>query len=288
MTGQGKPNKDEQDRELLDELIRAVAEFRAHAAERHWWWRMTFLALAATAVFLGARHVASDMAGVLPVSGTQRGTVSVVDIAGEIHRDAKASAARIVPLIRKACSTRSVSALVLAIDSTGGNVAEADQIARAITACQGADGKPVFAAIGGSGVSAAYLIAAQADRIIANRFALVGSVGAVITPFPAGDKSDAEGAGEPIASGEMKLMLSGGDSAEGREAVTQLVKAAAREFEETLRARRPGIRDWDAVMSGQTFDARTAQEMGLVDGIGTLDEVLDTHFKDLVPVRESP
>ena len=125
-----------------------------------------------------------------PIFGIRLGPkvagVAVVPIAGEIGGRGGVSADLLVPQIQAACRSARMEAVILRISSPVGSPSEAERIGQALDACRSQDtSKPVIAVIEGMGASAAYMVAMQADEVVANRYALVGSIGAVMRTFDA-------------------------------------------------------------------------------------------------------
>jgi capsid assembly protease len=78
----------------------------------------------------------------------------------------------------------SITAIALNIDSPGGEVAGVNEFARMIFDARGR--KPIVAYVDGLGASAAYWIASQADEIVVDATAMLGSIGVVAAvPNPA-------------------------------------------------------------------------------------------------------
>src|SRR5690606_34952158 len=111
-----------------------------------------------------------------PMLGWSRGptgdVVAVIPVSGAIGAQPSASAKQLVPLIDRACRSKTTKALVLNINSPGGSPGDAARIAEALQVCKQDDrSTPVYAVIESTGASAAYLIAAGADEIYAGRYA---------------------------------------------------------------------------------------------------------------------
>ena len=226
--------------------------------------------------------------------GPTRESVAVIPIEGEIDQSARVSADRVVPLIRAACGDEHIKGVVLRITSPGGSPTEAQRMARALDACRGKTGsKPVIAMIEGLGASAAYLLASHADRVIANDYALVGSIGAVMSGFDVSDGLTKLGVREQTyASGELKTTLSPWHAATPAQARTaqSLVDAAGRVFADDVRARRGErlAKDAKDLFSGRLWVAADAKALGLIDDVGIYDDVLKDSFGDLPAHRYEP
>lgn len=175
----------------------------------------------------------------------------------------------------EALEDESVKAVVLRVDSPGGTVAASQEIARYVADSD----KPVVVSVGDLCASGAYMVASQADRIVAMEGSSVGSIG-VIMQIPnltelldkvgvdyqvliAGDKKDE---GSPFRSlTEEEIVAFQGELdiiheqfiavvAEGRGMDTSAVGELA---------------------TGQTFLGSTALDNGLIDEIGTLSDAYE-------------
>lgn len=80
-------------------------------------------------------------------------------------------------LIKKADSDPSIGAIVLEINSNGGNLVAAEQMVESINKTN----KPIVAWIGNNGTSVAYYVATGTDEIIADRGSIVGGIGVLLT-----------------------------------------------------------------------------------------------------------
>ena len=95
----------------------------------------------------------------------------------------------------RCCATRattnSVKALVLRVDSPGGEVFASEQIRREVAALKGA-GKPVVVSMGDVAASGGYWISMNADRIYADPSTITGSIGifGLIPTHPAHARQD--------------------------------------------------------------------------------------------------
>ena len=113
--------------------------------------RSIFVGIAATSFFMYVFFYATALGyKVLP----RTHTVAVVRVHGEIGADSQASAAKIIPVLKRAFELPSVQAIILSIDSPGGQPVEAERIYRAIAEMRKENPKPVVAAINNMGASA--------------------------------------------------------------------------------------------------------------------------------------
>ena len=216
--------------------------------------------------------------GPLPFSNV----VGVIRIDGEISSQSLASAKRVLPLLEKAFANPRVKAVVLSIDSPGGAPAESERIYTAIERLKKQHAKPVVAVINSMGASAAYMIAIHADKIYAGKYSLVGSIGAIITAWDVHKAIKRVDVAQHIyASGKLKSLLNpfAPISEEADAKTRQLVSQVGGSFlEEVKRARGPHLKESIDYGSGEVWSGQEAKEIGLVDGISTVDEIVSTNW----------
>ena len=206
--------------------------------------------------------------------------VGVVRIDGEIGAQKTASADKVIPALEKAFSSNAVKAIVLAIDSPGGSPVEAERIYTAIGTFKKKHDKPVYAVISNLGASAAYMIAMHTDKVIAGRMSLVGSIGAIMAPWQL-DRAIArvDVSQRVYASGKLKAFLNPFTpvSPEVDAKAKRLVEQMGATFVKDLREARAGaLKAGVDFGSGEIWGGLEAKELGLVDAIGTLDDVVSS------------
>ena len=81
-----------------------------------------------------------------------------------------------VKIIRKAYNDESVKALVLSVDSGGGSAYASEVIADELEKFKNS-GRPIIASMGGVAASGGYYISTPADKILAERHTITGSIG---------------------------------------------------------------------------------------------------------------
>ena len=179
--------------------------------------------------------------------------------------------------LRNALRDPQVKAIMLVVDSPGGNIAGtgdlADEVARA------AQQKHITAYIEDLGASAAYWVASQATEVIANSSAFVGSIGTymVIQDFSV----QAEQMGvkvHVIRAGEFK-----GAAVPG----TEVTDAQLAEFQRVVdsvnglfvagvaRGRALDADTATALADGRVHIAAEAALLGLIDDVGTFDDAMN-------------
>lgn len=117
---------------------------------------------------------------------TLRDGVAVIPVAGPIMRYANlftrisgaTSTQELATDLQAALDDPKVRAIVLNVDSPGGEATGINELADMIHAARGK--KPIKAYVGGTGASAAYWIASAADEVVVDDTALLGSIGVVV------------------------------------------------------------------------------------------------------------
>lgn len=246
--------------------------------------KRVFITLIALSALLFYLVFYANLLGVDSAPSTS--SVALIPIHGAISSESDASADAVIPLIERACESDSVQHIVLEINSPGGAPNESERIVAAIEGCRADTGKKFTALIDGVGASAAYMIAIHADEVVAGRYSIVGSVGAIMRYVDASQAATRLGLREHVyRSGALKggpSPMSGSD--EGLDSVNQeMVVRLGQDFLAEVYAQR-GDRlkaPKEDVFTGRIWTAPDAMAMGLIDRVATLEELQRTDFKDL-------
>lgn len=184
--------------------------------------------------------------------------------------------------LERAGKDDAVKAVVLRIDSPGGEVLAADDIARAIAEFQDEHNKPVIAAMLGLAASGGYYVAAPCRWIVANPMTLTGSIGVIMSGYNYRGLMDKAGV-RPVVfkSGRLKNMLSGSRAQdeippEEAELLTGLISETFERFKEVIaegRGDRLG-ENWQDFADGRIFLGTEAEERGFVDQLGDFDDAV--------------
>lgn len=221
--------------------------------------------------------------------------VGVVRIDGQIEPGGLASAEKVVPALRKAFESDRVKAVIISIDSGGGSPVESERIYRVIQSYRQSHPKPVVAVVNSLGASAAYMIAMHCDKIVAGKYSLVGSVGAIMAGWDLHKAMERIDISQRVyASGNLKAMLNPfiPMTAEADRKAQDLVSQLGQEFASELTAARgPKLKANINYATGEVWGGVQAAEIGLVDEIGTLDDYIqktwDRPMYDYGPRRAS-
>lgn len=180
-----------------------------------------------------------------------------------------------------AAADPAVTAIVLEIDSPGGQVDGVMALAQQVAQVRAA-GKPVVAWISGVGASGAYWIASAAERVvIADYTTIVGSIGVVATHVDVSAREAQMGVKTTeITAGKYKRIASqyAPLTEEGRQTMQDQVNAIYSVFVDSVAANR-GVtvgQVLDDMADGRVFIGQQAVVAGLVDGVSTLTEVIQS------------
>ncbi len=249
----------------LNRVYEAMGDaLRRHTLPRPLWKR---LARARKRERKALMQAAGD-AGVPP-----RKRIFVLSFSGDMRASAVESLRQEVTAVL--AQSRPGDEVLLRLDSSGGVVhgygLAASQLDRLK---QG--GVRLVVAIDKVAASGGYMMAAVADEIIAAPFAIVGSIG-VVASVPNFRRllNKASIDVEHLTAGEYKRTLSlvGENTDKGREKFKAQLDETHELFKAFLAAHRPKL-DLARVATGEHWYGTQALELGLVDGLGTSDDLL--------------
>ena len=178
----------------------------------------------------------------------------------------------------RALADDELDAVVLVIDSPGGDVAGMAEAVGRMRAAAAASGKPVYAFADEQACSAAYAIATVAEKIFMPPSGVTGSIGTACIHADQSAALESEGVKVTIVrSGDRKM--EGGPleplTPEARNAYQAKVNAAATQFASIVAEARGGNAARWLALEGRSVLAPEALELGLVDGVKSLDDVID-------------
>lgn len=220
---------------------------------------------------------------------TVQDRVAVIDIEGTIMSGSAeenlfgqasgVTSGSIMKQIREAAADDSVKALVLRIDSGGGSATAAEEISRELLRFKTETKKPIIAAMGDMGASAAYWIAACcSDKIYANATTLTGSIGVYMPYMNTEELYKKIGiTSEKIKSGPYKDILSNDRPMTAEEKI--ILQNIVNEIYESFIATVAVGRQMDAakvrqLADGRIYTGQQAKNVGLVDEIGNYYDAL--------------
>ncbi len=180
-------------------------------------------------------------------------------------------------LIRDTTEQAGVRAIVLRINSGGGSMFASEIIRQQVLGARAA-GIPVVVSMGAIAASGGYYIAAEADEIWATPSTITGSIG-VFAAFPTFEQLlqrlgvYTDGVGTTTMAGSLRADRP--LNPELVEALNSGVQFAYQRFLEIVaEGRDMTVDEVDPLAQGRVWSAPDALEVGLVDGLGGLDEAV--------------
>ena len=176
-------------------------------------------------------------------------------------------------LLREARDDKDVKAVVLRVDSPGGEVFASEQIRREVVALKAA-GKPVVVSMGDLAASGGYWISMNADRIYADPSTITGSIG-IFGMIPNVARSldkigvHTDGVGTTRFAGAFDITRPM-DPAVGQVIQSVINKGYADFTGKVADARHKPVEAVDEVARGRVWSGAQAKERGLVDDFGGL------------------
>jgi protease-4 len=191
----------------------------------------------------------------------------------------------------RAADDKKVKAVILKVDSPGGEVMASDDIARAITEFQSHAGKPVVVSMGSLAASGGYYVSAPCEWIVANELTITGSIGVIMHGFNYRGLMDKVGlVPEVYKSGKFKDMMSGSRepgsiTPEERAMVQKLIDETFAKFKSVVAEGRKSAHesnkdgqalaaDWADYADGRVLSGKEAFKLGFVDQLGTFDDAV--------------
>lgn len=202
---------------------------------------------------------------------------AVIEIRGEIAAGAQSSADNIVGAMKSAFEDKGAQAVVLLIDSPGGSPVQAGIINDEMTRLKALHQKKVYAVVEETCASAAYYIAAGADEIYVDKASLVGSIGVLMDGFGFTGLMDKLGIERRLmTAGENKALLDpfSPQNPDQKAYIQSMLGEIHAQFIEVVKRGRGGrLKETPDMFSGLVWSGPKAIELGLADGLGSLDSV---------------
>ncbi len=216
---------------------------------------------------------------------TGRGRIGVVEIKGPIT-DSKS----IIDQILRYKKDKGVKAIVLRIDTPGGEVGPSQEIYEEIKRLRAAR-KKVVASMGSVATSGGYYIACACDKIVANPGTVTGSIGVIMEYINIEELLRKLGLKSMvIKSGKYKDILSPTRELTGeeRKILQDVIDNVHEQFiEVVVQGRRLGKGEISKIADGRIFSGRQAKAIGLVDQLGNLQDAIDL-AAEMVGIKGEP
>ena len=211
----------------------------------------------------------------------KRGSVAVIEASGPMLRRANffsaISGATSYDVLRRdlqaALDDPAIKAIVLNLDTPGGEVTGVDELAKAIKA--GTAQKKIVAYVGGTAASAGYWLASQASEIVISETAILGSIG-VRAALQDTSKKDAEAGKIEFISSKAPGKRVDLSTDEGRARIQRTIDALESVFINTVAEGR-GVKGDDVTANfggGDVLIGAAAVAAGMADRIGNFEAVI--------------
>lgn len=175
---------------------------------------------------------------------------------------------------------KAVKAILLEINSPGGEVTASDIVYQQLKKVQKETEKPVVAIIGTMGASGAYYVACAAKKILAHPTSIIGSIGVLMQAFNLEELAQKVGFKAVTLKSEktpMKDLLSPFKevSPEEREMLMGIINSIYDRFVDIVSENRNLSREQVIkIADGGIFTAARAKELGLIDAVGYREDAM--------------
>lgn len=221
--------------------------------------------------------------------------VAVVRAVGSIAQGSGANRINLHKLqkpLMKAFKMRNVKAISLVVNSPGGSAVQSSLIKKFVEQLKVRHKVPVYAFVEDVAASGGYFVSCAADKIYADESSVVGSIGVVAGSFGFDKwikRYDIER--RTYSAGKKKVQLDPfmPEKAEDVENLQHIMKGIHANFREAVESSR-GDRlraDADDLWEGQYWLAKEAMDLGLIDGIGSMHEVMAEEYGEDVKLVET-
>jgi protease-4 len=185
---------------------------------------------------------------------------------------------RYVKALEKILKDDKIKAVVLRINSPGGSALASENILHAVNRLKAA-GKPIVVSMGDYAASGGYYIACQADSIFAESNTLTGSIG-VFRIVPSMEKAISKNLGitfdsvntGPYAAGLNLIFSQSPEEARKLQASTEEMYEVF--LGHVAKGRKMSRDSVNAIAQGRVWSGSDARDIGLVDGIGGIDQAI--------------
>jgi len=203
---------------------------------------------------------------------------ALVEIGGEIGGEDGVVADRVIGALKDAFEDHHAKGVVLRCNSPGGSPVQAGQIYDEVRRLRaGKPSMPVYAVVDDVCASGGYYIIAAADRIYVDKASMVGSIGVLMDGF--GFTAGMQKLGierRLLTAGENKGFLDSFSPLRDKDVAfaKAMLDEVHQQFIQSVRqGRGKRLKESPEMFSGLIWSGARAVEMGLADGLGSLDYV---------------
>ena len=194
------------------------------------------------------------------------------------------------PVIKKAFLDKKQSAVILCINSPGGSPVQSALIGKRIRQLADKNKMPIIAFCEDVAASGGYWLASCADEIYADESSIIGSIGVISAGFGFTEAISKLGIERRVyTSGESKSVL----DPFKKESPTDVARLRGLQndihehFIEHVKSRRgKKLNEEEPLFTGLFWTGKKAEKLGLIDGIGAMQDVLMEKFGDDVKIKQ--
>jgi protease IV len=268
------------ERELITKL--ATAALKEQRRARLWgiFFKLLFFGYLTFLVLL-----AVDWKGRSDMAGGKH--TAMVEVSGVISPGGDASAEKVTTALQAAFKDKNTQGVIIRINSPGGSPVQAQTIYDEMRRLRVKyPDIPLYAVVEDICASGGYFIAVGADRIYVSKSSLVGSIGVIMNGFGFTGLMEKLGVDRRlITAGENKAFLDPFSPVEPKhvEFAKQLAAEIHQQFIGVVReGRGKRLKETPEMFSGLIWSGQKSIELGLADGIGSLDSVA----RDVIKAEE--
>jgi signal peptide peptidase SppA len=216
--------------------------------------------------------------------------VRLQGVIGSEQRPGRINIATYASVLKKAFSVKSAPAIAIVVNSPGGSAVQSRLIAKRIRDLAEEYDKKVLVFVEDAAASGGYFIATAGDEIIADPSSIVGSIGVIMSGFGFDEAIAKLGISRRLyTAGRNKSTLDPflPEKPEDIERIKSAELAIHEVFIDYVKTRR-GDRlkaDDDTLFTGEWWTAVRGLELGLVDALGDVHEVLGQRFGKKVRIK---
>jgi len=259
------------EKQLIEKL--AGAALREQQRARRWgiFFKLLFFAYLTVVLLL-----VLDWRGPDSLGGGKH--TALVDVVGVIDARGDASADRVTEALQNAFKNKNTVGVILRINSPGGSPVQAGIIYDEIRRLRGLyPNIPMYAVIEDICASGGYYIAAAADKIYVDKASIVGSIGVIMDGWGFTGTMEKLGVERRVlTSGENKAFLdpfAPVDEKQKRHAQSMLDDIHKQFIEVVKKGRGKRLKETPDIFSGLLWTGDKSVELGLADGLGSVDYV---------------
>lgn len=211
--------------------------------------------------------------------GDEKNRIALISLDNSIDMQ---TAAELRNMLIRAEEDDTVRAVILVVNSPGGQVSPSNMIHKYITDYKEETGNPVYVSIQQLGASGAYWIACATDKIYAQTNAIVGSIGVIYINFVAEEAFKEKLGLDPLIlkSSRSPYKFRGPPfrhpTDKEKEKIRKELDTVHEAFVAIVRDGR-GLEEDEAwaIAEGDVYNGPDALEEKLIDGVGFLEDVID-------------